>query len=192
MPTGDGRVDEVPRQHQEVLGQHRHHDGGIFASLALVDRNGVGQQQLVEVALFVGTLRSKYCTVSVRLCLVDRGDESDVAVIDVLVVVVPSLHQLVPNRSVRAARDEPPAAGLSACWSRVLSAAEPAPPRRMGERTWTSVLGLSPKRAGMRFVTSSRMESAALSAVFRSRTKNSPGGPTALSGGIRRGYGARS
>src|SRR3954454_21630033 len=47
-------VEQVALQHDVVLRQHRDHDGGIFRSLALMDRRRISRHQRVEFAKPVG------------------------------------------------------------------------------------------------------------------------------------------
>ena len=49
----DARVQQVALEHQEVLRVQWDHHGRVFAALAAVDRNGIGERQLVELAEFV-------------------------------------------------------------------------------------------------------------------------------------------
>ena len=51
--AGDGGVEEVALEHDVVLGVDRDDDGGILASLALVNGDGVAQNQLVEIGVRV-------------------------------------------------------------------------------------------------------------------------------------------
>src|SRR5262245_54010290 len=91
-------------------------------------------------------------------------DIADVAVVDLLVVVVLDPHDLVTG-------GEGPAelsifrspAGLSAACNSMLSDRTPMPPRFIGQRTWISRMGLRPNRRGIRVFTSSIMRCTAAS-----------------------------
>ncbi len=72
-----------------------HHGRRALAALALVHRDGVGQAQLVQVREVEGDHPVVEPDVDLLLLQVDALDAADVAVEDVLVVVVPELHHLV-------------------------------------------------------------------------------------------------
>ena len=78
-----------------MAGIENHDDGGVFATLALVDGAGVGEGKLVHfVALVFHGLVFKEYSYLVRV-LADSVNDSRVAVEDVLVVVVADLHHAV-------------------------------------------------------------------------------------------------
>src|SRR5271166_4104708 len=74
LAAGHTCVEKVALQHGVVLRENRDDHGGIFGPLALVDGRGIGRNQNVELA-----------------------DIADVAVVDLLVIVVLDLHDLVPR-----------------------------------------------------------------------------------------------
>lgn len=95
--AGDGRVDQVALQHHVVAGIENHDDGGVFAALALVDGAGVGELQFVEFVVLVGDEFFVEEDGDFAFFLVDAVDDSDVAVKDVLVVIVLDLHDAVAH-----------------------------------------------------------------------------------------------
>jgi len=48
-----GRVDEIPEEHFEMLGKHRNNYRFKFAPLRFMDRNGIIQVQLRNIITFV-------------------------------------------------------------------------------------------------------------------------------------------
>ena len=94
--AGDRGVEQIALQHGEMLGRERNDDGGKFATLGFMDRHGVGEGEFVELARLVVDPRMSF------EAHVDRGrfgrdlsDVSDVAVEDLLVIVVADLDDLV-------------------------------------------------------------------------------------------------
>jgi hypothetical protein len=60
-----------------------------------VNRGGVGEHELIELAEAVGDLTSVELDQHLASFSVDCADETEVAVVDVLVVVILDLHHLV-------------------------------------------------------------------------------------------------
>ena len=100
--AGDGGVEEVALKHDVVLGQHGDDDGGIFAALAFVDADAVGRQQFIEVGEIIDHGAVVHRDRQRLLDGVNRLDAAEVAVENVLVVVIPDLHHLVAD-SINAA-----------------------------------------------------------------------------------------
>ena len=98
LPRVTPGVEEVPPQHRVVLGQHRDDHGRILRALALVHGRGVGGHQRVELAQAVDVLAPVEPRGQLPGFGVDVGDLTDVAVVDLLVVVVLDLHHLVARR----------------------------------------------------------------------------------------------
>ena len=88
-----------------MLREHRDDYCEIFRSLALVNGRSVGRYQRIEFSKSIGygsTVKAYNDLTSVGINIVDV---SDVAVVDLLVVVVLDLHHLVAGqRSTRTAR----------------------------------------------------------------------------------------
>ena len=80
-----------------MAGIEYHDDGGVFAALALVDGASVGELQFVEFVVLVGNEFFVEEDGDFALFLIDAVDDSDVAVKDVLVVVVLDLHHSVAD-----------------------------------------------------------------------------------------------
>ena len=74
---------------------HRDDHGGIFRALALVDGRGIGRHQHVEFAKSVGDGPAVKAGDDLAGVGIDVVDIADVAVVDLLVVVVLDLHDLV-------------------------------------------------------------------------------------------------
>src|SRR4029453_14515508 len=91
-------VEQVPLQHRIVLGHDRDNDGWIFGALALVDRGGIGRNQHVEFTKSVSDGSAVETSDKFSRIRIDVVDVADVAVIDLLVVVVLDLHHLVAGR----------------------------------------------------------------------------------------------
>src|SRR5262245_40079603 len=71
------------------------HHRRVFAALAFVNRQGVGQGQLIQLVKVVDDLAVVEADRQFLVLQVDAGDAADVAVEDVLVVVVDRLQYLV-------------------------------------------------------------------------------------------------
>src|SRR5438132_9726173 len=91
-------VEQVPLQHRIVLGHDRDNDGWIFGALALVDRGGISRNQHVEFTKSVGDGSAVETSDKFSRIRIDIVDVADVAVIDLLVVVVLDLHHLIAGR----------------------------------------------------------------------------------------------
>src|SRR6267154_3552968 len=50
LAPGYARIDQLSLQHRVMLGRQWDDNGGVFRSLALVDRGRIGQHQLVQFA----------------------------------------------------------------------------------------------------------------------------------------------
>ena len=109
LAARDRRVDEVSRQHGVMLRRQRHHDGGIFRPLRLVDRGRVGGDDRVQFPERIAQLASVETGDEGAFLAVDADDATEVAVEDLAVVVVLGLHDLVAGR-----KDEPNRSILSA------------------------------------------------------------------------------
>ena len=71
---------------------------GYSGALALVDGGGIGRDQRVELAEAVGHRAPVEARLEFARLGVDVVDIADVAVVDLLVVVVLDLHDLVAGR----------------------------------------------------------------------------------------------
>jgi DNA-binding Lrp family transcriptional regulator len=81
-----------------VLHHDRDDHGRIFRALAFVDGRGVGRHQRVEFAKPVGDGAAVEASGELAVVGINIVDVADVAVIDLLVVVVLDLHYLVAGR----------------------------------------------------------------------------------------------
>ena len=84
-------------QHYVVRGVQRDDHARVLAPLRLVDRAGVGGDQLVERAEVVGHLAAVDRHLHDLVDLVNGAHPADVAVEHLQIVVVPHLHHLVPH-----------------------------------------------------------------------------------------------
>src|SRR5260370_4280265 len=90
-----------------MLSAERNHDGWIFRALALVDGRRVGQHQLIQLAKAVIDVAAVEIDAELAFLHIDARHDAEVAIVDVLVVIVLDLHDLV-------ARTEGPAEALDA------------------------------------------------------------------------------
>ena len=68
-----------------------------------MDRNGISENQFVQVAVVIRDVDAVDVNVDLLLFRVDFGYEAHVAVEDVLIVVVPDLHDTVADAELPAA-----------------------------------------------------------------------------------------
>src|SRR5260370_16914456 len=90
-----------------MLSAERDHDGWVFRALALVDGRRIGQHQLVQLTKAVIDVPAVEIDAELAFLHVDARYDAEIAVVDVLVVVVLDLHHLI-------ARAEGPAEALDA------------------------------------------------------------------------------
>src|SRR5271165_4213768 len=95
LATGDAGIEEIPLQHWVVLRHDRDDHGGILRTLALVDGGGIGGDQRVEFAEAVGHRAPIEARRELARLGIDVDDVADIAVVDLLVVVILDLHELV-------------------------------------------------------------------------------------------------
>ena len=99
----DRRVEQVALQHHEMGRQHRHDHGPILAALALVDADGVGVDQFIQVRQVIGHRPALEPHGQRLLHPVQGRDAAHVAVEHLPVIVVADLHHPV------AQAEQPPA-----------------------------------------------------------------------------------
>ena len=90
-------VEQVALQHHILAGVQDEHDGTILRSLALVDAESVGELQFVVVGVVVLDDGLRILDEQDLIVGFDVEDRADVAVEDVLVVVVDKLDHAVAN-----------------------------------------------------------------------------------------------
>src|SRR5271166_6110175 len=95
LAAGEAWVEEISLQHWVVLGHNRDDHRGIFRALALVDGGGVGGNQRIKFAEAVGHRTPVEARYEFARLGIDVVDGADVAVVDLLVVVILDLHDLV-------------------------------------------------------------------------------------------------
>ena len=95
LRTRDGRVEEVALEHDVMAGHEGQEDDRVFAALALVDAHGVGEGELADLRALV--VDGRLGEADGEVVGLELADVADVAVEDVLLVVVLRLHDLVPE-----------------------------------------------------------------------------------------------
>src|SRR6516225_6385424 len=95
LPSGDAGVEEIALQHGVMLREDWDNHGGIFRPLALVNGRRVGRHQHIEFTESVLDGSAVEANSNFPRIDVDIVDGADVAVVDLLVVVVLDLHHLV-------------------------------------------------------------------------------------------------
>jgi hypothetical protein len=99
LAARDAGIEQVPLQHGVMLGEHRDNHGGIFRTLAFVDgRSVAGTSMSSSPNPCVTDRPSKFGNELARIGI-DVVDGANIAVVDLLFVVVLDLHHLVvqPN-----------------------------------------------------------------------------------------------
>src|SRR5262252_8326865 len=89
------RIHEVPLQHRVVLSTEGDYDGWIFRALALVNCRCVGEHQLIQLAKSIDDLTTVKLDADFAFLHVDARHNAEVAIVDILVVIVLDLHDLV-------------------------------------------------------------------------------------------------
>jgi hypothetical protein len=95
LAAGHPGVEEIPLQHRVMLGECRDDNGGIFGALALMNRRRIGRHQRVELAESVGHGPAVEAGGEFARVCIDIYDVADIAVVDLLLVIVFDLHDLV-------------------------------------------------------------------------------------------------
>jgi hypothetical protein len=95
LAAGHPGVEEIPLQHRVMLGECRDDNGGIFGALALMNRRRIGRHQRVELAESVGHGPAVEAGGEFARVCIDIYDVADIAVVDLLLVVVFDLHDLI-------------------------------------------------------------------------------------------------
>jgi hypothetical protein len=98
LSARDARIEKIPLQHGVVLSHHRDDDRRILRPLRFVDRGRVGRDEGVELAEAVGDSPPIEAGDELAGIGVHIVDGADVAVVDLLVIVVLDLHDLVTRR----------------------------------------------------------------------------------------------
>src|SRR4030067_667986 len=97
LRPGQGGVEEDPLKQDVMLGQEGHDHGLVLAALGFMYGDGVGGGDVVKVVLLEPDLAAVEIDQQPEVRLIYMNDEPDVAVEDLLLVVVPDLHDLVPD-----------------------------------------------------------------------------------------------
>ena len=82
-----------------MLGHDRDHHGRVFRALALVDGRRIGRVPVIELAKSIGDVAAVETDDELAVFHVDARHDAEIAVVDVLVIVVLDLHHfLAPHR----------------------------------------------------------------------------------------------
>ena len=104
LGAGNSRVQQVPLQHAKVRRIQHENDGGVFATLTLVNGTGVGERKLVQFIAFIAD-QMAFKVDGHFLIVLHKGDDfSHIAVENVLFVIVPELHHAVATAPGNALR----------------------------------------------------------------------------------------
>src|SRR5207302_1262038 len=108
-------VDQVPLQHRIMLSAERDQNGWVFRALALVGGRRIGQHQLIQLAKAVIDVAPVEIDAEFALLHVDVRHGAEIAVVDVLVVIVLDLYDLVARTGPTEAFD----ADIAELWPEV-------------------------------------------------------------------------
>src|SRR6516164_4497180 len=89
------RIHEVPLQHRVMLSTEGDYDGWIFRALALGNCRCIGEHQLIQLAKPVDDLSTVKLDADFAFLHVDARHHAEVAIVDILVVIILDLHDLV-------------------------------------------------------------------------------------------------
>jgi hypothetical protein len=101
LAAGDAGINQIPHEHHVVLRGDGNHYDWIFRPQRLADGRRVTLHQFIQFAKRLGDNVLIEGGRHFLLVLVDMGHKPDVAVIDVLVIVVLDLHDIVGNAGNR-------------------------------------------------------------------------------------------
>src|SRR5215831_17208724 len=147
-----------------MLGEHRDDHSRVFRALAFMNGRRVRGHQHVELSKSVSDGSALEDRNDLTRSGIDVVDGADIAVVDLLVVVVLDLHHLIAGRKVQPNRSTLRSpAGLSVACSSMFNDRATAPPRFIGHSTWMSWMGSRPNRLGMRAFTNAMMRPTAVS-----------------------------
>src|SRR5215467_470070 len=96
--ASDTRVEQIALQHWVVLRHDWDNDGRVIRALALMDRRSISRHQRVQFAKAIGNrmpIKDRGKFPAVRL---DPRHVANVAVVDLLIVIVLDLHDFVAGR----------------------------------------------------------------------------------------------
>src|SRR6516165_4419200 len=163
LPLVTPVLEKIPLQHGVMLGEHRDYHGGIFRSLALVNGRRVGRHQHVQLTESISEGPAIEAHSDLACVGFNIADVADIAVVDVLFVIVFDLHHFVAGGKGPA---EPPdleiAGRIERCLQLDVQRPPPTPPRFIGHSTWMSRIGSRPNRLGIRVFTSSMIRPTAV------------------------------
>jgi hypothetical protein len=97
LASGDGGVEEVALEQEVMLHGEGNDDGGEFGALGFVDGDGIGEREFVEFAEGVGDIALIEADDDLLIDGIDGVNGSDIAIEDLLVVVVFELDDFVAD-----------------------------------------------------------------------------------------------
>src|SRR4030043_317 len=127
LRPSEGGVEEVALEQDIVLGQKRHDHGLVLTALGFVGGDGEGGGDVVQLLLLEPDLPAGEIDQQPEVRLVDVDDEPDIAVEDLLLVVVPDLHDLVPDPELPCPDLESVRAGVETCLELGVEVVDTAP-----------------------------------------------------------------
>src|SRR5262249_9661657 len=96
--AGDARIKQITLQHGVMLRQHWNDDRRVFRTLTLVDGYGICRNERVQLAEAIDYGTPIEACSKLAFVKVEIHHIADIAVVDLLVVVVLDLHDLVAGR----------------------------------------------------------------------------------------------
>ena len=165
LAAGDAGVEKVPLQHGVVLRHDGNHHSWVFRALALVDACGVSRHVGVELAQAIGDRAPVEARCELTFLRLNAHYKTDVAILDLLVIVVLDLHDLV------ARREGPPepfylaiSGGIEGACNSMLRERAPTRLNSSGRENLDVADWIEAKARGMRVLTCSMMRETAVSA----------------------------
>src|SRR5439155_6853208 len=95
LAAGHAGIDQIALQHRVVLRRQRDDHRVVFRALALVDCRRIGERELIELAAAIGDGASIEIGGELAALGIDPGYNTEIAVVNVAVVIVLDLHDLV-------------------------------------------------------------------------------------------------
>ena len=111
----DARVEQISLKHRVMLGHDRNDDGRVFRTLAFMDRHRIGRNECIEFAESVLDYSTVEANAKLARSYIDIIDIADVAVVDLLLLVVLDLHHLVAGRKGPTESLHPPITSRVQC-----------------------------------------------------------------------------
>lgn len=101
--AGDAGIDKVALEHHEVLFEQRDNHRGVFAALAFVDADGIGELDFTEFAFGVFEVLAVEINGEPGFVGGDARNDTGVAIEDVFIVVISVLDDFIADAVGNAA-----------------------------------------------------------------------------------------